>query len=89
MSKSTSNCWSLSNYNPWPGIIPGVPSSNSYSGGFGVSLMLKDLRLATAAAQKSNCPSPIANATKELYALMESKGLGEKDFAVAMEFLSK
>lgn len=44
-STSTGSCWSLNTYNPRPGILEGVPASNNYEGGFGVSLIKKDLSI--------------------------------------------
>ena len=38
---STGRCWSSELYNPCPGVIEGVPSSNEYQGGFGTQLMTK------------------------------------------------
>lgn len=38
---STGRCWSSDTYNPVPGVIDGVPSSNNYAGGFGTALMAK------------------------------------------------
>lgn len=35
---------SSSKYNPWPGVMAGVPASRNYEGGFLCSLMAKDLR---------------------------------------------
>ena len=43
LSSATGRCWSVDTYNPCPGVMPNVPSSNDYKGGFGSSLMLKDL----------------------------------------------
>ena len=56
MSVSTSRCWSIDTYNPRPGMIATTPSSRGYTGGFGVSLIKKDLGLAKDAANevKSN-----------------------------------
>ena len=34
-------CWSVDTYNPCPGVIENVPSSNDYRGGFGTALMTK------------------------------------------------
>lgn len=34
MNMSSGRCWSSEVYNPCPGIVPGVPSSNNYNGGF-------------------------------------------------------
>ena len=35
MNTSTSRCWSSDSYNPYPGVLEGVPASNGYEGGFG------------------------------------------------------
>lgn len=54
MSVSSSRCWSVDTYNPAPGVMENVPSNNDYEGGFMVELMLKDLRIAIDAAERSN-----------------------------------
>ena len=41
LNMSSGRCWSSDTYNPCPGVIPGVPSSNDYKGGFGTALMTK------------------------------------------------
>jgi stage V sporulation protein SpoVS len=46
INSSSGRCWSSDTYNPVPGVMPGVPSSRGYSGGFGSALMAKDLGLA-------------------------------------------
>ena len=43
MQQSSGGNWTLNVYNPHPGIMENVPSTNDYQGGFGVDLMLKDL----------------------------------------------
>ena len=55
MKVSSSRCWSVDTYNPVPGVIEGVPASRDYERGFGSELMLKDLKLASDAAQSVNC----------------------------------
>lgn len=87
MNTSTSRCWSSDSYNPYPGVLEGVPASNDYEGGFGSSLMLKDLGLATAAAGAVKSPTPLGNVTKEIYTMVEGAGLGGKDFGVVLQFL--
>ena len=52
-SKSSGQCWSLTSYSPWPGLVETAPSNRDYSGGFAVAMMLKDLKLAQAAAASS------------------------------------
>lgn len=46
INTSTGQCWSSQTYNPCPGVVAGVPSSNDYNGGFASELMTKDLLLA-------------------------------------------
>ena len=41
LNMSSGRCWSSDTYNPVPGVIEGVPSSNNYQGGFGTALMTK------------------------------------------------
>lgn len=41
INKSTGRCWSSELYNPCPGVLENVPSSNNYQGGFGTALMTK------------------------------------------------
>jgi 3-hydroxyisobutyrate dehydrogenase len=49
-SVSSGQCWSMTSYCPVPGVGPVTPADNDYQGGFAAGLMLKDLRLAMAAA---------------------------------------
>ncbi|MBY0417032.1 MAG: 3-hydroxyisobutyrate dehydrogenase, partial [Pararheinheimera sp.] len=42
MLKSSGRNWTLELYNPCPDVMPNVPSSNGYQGGFMVDLMAKD-----------------------------------------------
>lgn len=41
INMSSGRCWSSDTYNPCPGIIEGIPSSNNYQGGFASQLMVK------------------------------------------------
>lgn len=41
LNMSTGRCWSSEIYNPCPGVVMGVPSSNDYKGGFATGLMTK------------------------------------------------
>lgn len=44
MNTSTARCWSSDSYNPVPGLMPNVPASNGYKGGFGSGRSLFALR---------------------------------------------
>ena len=41
LNTSSGRCWASDTYNPVPGVLEGVPSSNDYKGGFGTALMAK------------------------------------------------
>ena len=49
--QSSGQCWSLTSYCPVPGPVPAAPANRGYQPGFSAAMMLKDLRLAQAAAQ--------------------------------------
>ncbi|XP_017776295.1 PREDICTED: NAD-dependent L-serine dehydrogenase [Nicrophorus vespilloides] len=84
---STGRSWSSETYNPHPGILPNVPSSKNYDGGFMVKLIAKDLGLAEGAALAANAPVPMTAAVHQLYRAMMNHGLGDKDFSVIYQFL--
>ncbi|WP_298632904.1 3-hydroxyisobutyrate dehydrogenase [uncultured Umboniibacter sp.] len=68
MKASSGNSWVLEKYNPWPGVMDGVPAANGYQGGFGTALMQKDLGLALALAEQSNSTTPMGQRAQDVYA---------------------
>lgn len=96
MLKSSGCNWSLEKYNPCPGVMEGVPSSNDYQGGFMVKLMQKDLGLAAQAANGSQSYTPMGELAAELYARhsegsqADGRSNADVDFASIMQlFASK
>lgn len=87
LNTSSARCWSSDTYNPVPGVMDNVPSSNNYEGGFGTDLMLKDLGLASDAAKAAKAPIPLGSAAQQFYQQVSVNGLGGKDFSVAYKFL--
>lgn len=81
MLQSSGRNWTLEVYNPCPGVMDNVPSSNDYNGGFLVDLMLKDLGLALATAEQTNSSTPMGNAAAALYQQHSEQGFGKKDFS--------
>jgi 3-hydroxyisobutyrate dehydrogenase len=81
INTSSGRCWSSDTYNPVPGVMPNVPASKGYAGGFGSDLMKKDLGLAQQAAQHAKVPLPLGNAVHGMYEEISQKGSGKKDFA--------
>ena len=69
MCASSGDNWSLDKYNPYPGVMEGVPASHGYTGGFAVALMLKDLGLAMDTASGSASSTPLGALAKNLYQL--------------------
>ncbi|MBY6210259.1 3-hydroxyisobutyrate dehydrogenase [Microbulbifer agarilyticus] len=69
MCASSGGNWSLEKYNPYPGVMEGVPASRDYTGGFSVALMLKDLGLAMDTAAGSASSTPLGALAKNLYQL--------------------
>jgi 3-hydroxyisobutyrate dehydrogenase len=86
-STSSGQCWSITTYCPVPGPVPKSPANNGYKPGFAAALMLKDLRLAQEAAQKSGAVTPLGAEATQLYALFESQGNGGTDFSGIINFL--
>lgn len=81
INTSSGRCWSSDTYNPYPGVMEGVPASRGYTGGFGADLMLKDLSLITEAAKVARHPTPLGAMAQQLYQIMSTKGDGNKDFS--------
>lgn len=86
---STARCWSSDTYNPVPGIMPNVPASRGYTGGFGVDLMAKDLGLAVNAANQVKAPLPLGAQAHQFYNAMSNHGMGTKDFSASFAYLQK
>lgn len=86
-STSSGQCWSLTAYCPVPGPVPAAPSNRGYAGGFATALMLKDLKLAQAAAQSAGAPTPLGAEAAQLYSLFAANGHGNVDFSGIIRML--
>lgn len=89
MNTSTARCWSSDSYNPVPGVMPNVPASKGYAGGFGSALMEKDLTLAMELANNIKARLPLGSGAHQLYGILCEQGFGDKDFSVVYDFLTK
>lgn len=89
MRKSSGGNWALEVYNPYPGVMDGVPASNEYEGGFLVDLMIKDLGLAMEAALEKGAATPMGSLARNLYITHGGNGFGRKDFSSIQEVFSK
>ena len=89
INASSGRCWSSDTYNPCPGVIDGVPSSRNYEGGFGTSLMRKDLNLAQTAAINTKSITPMGSLALHIYNIMCQHGYDGKDFSSVYKFLEQ
>ena len=86
-SVSSGQCWSLTTYCPVPGPVPTSPANAGYKPGFAAALMLKDLRLAQAAALASGAATPLGAEAAQIYGLFEGLGHGGEDFSAIIRML--
>ena len=87
-SQSSGQCWSLTNYCPVPGLVPSSPANRDYRPGFTAAMMAKDLRLAQAAAQAVDAPTPLGAEARQLYTLFTNGGHGGLDFSAIIKMLA-
>ena len=81
MKQSSGGNWALNVYNPWPGVMEGVPASRDYQGGFLVNLMTKDLGLAFDNAVANQASIPMGSLARNLFQLHAGQGNGQLDFS--------
>jgi len=89
INTSTGRNWSCDTYNPCPGVMPNVPASRDYTGGFGSALMLKDLGLAVTAADESKSFIPLGELSQKIYQQMVESGYDKKDFSSVYKWLNE
>jgi len=87
-SVSSGQSWSMTSYAPLPGVGPDTPADHDYQGGFAAALMLKDLRLAMAAAADTGADTPMGAKAAERYEAFAAAGKGGLDFSAIIKALS-
>lgn len=84
LAASSGRNWSVDTYNPYPGVMEGVPASNDYQGGFLVKLMNKDLGLAAEAAKRLDADTPMGELARRIYEAHGEAGYADRDFSSIM-----
>jgi 3-hydroxyisobutyrate dehydrogenase len=79
-SQASGQSWSMTSYCPVPGVGPETPADRDYQGGFAAALMLKDLKLAMAAAQDAGANVPMGALAEQLYDAFAAEH-GASDFS--------
>ncbi|MBM7773999.1 3-hydroxyisobutyrate dehydrogenase [Actinokineospora baliensis] len=86
-STASGQCWALTTNCPVPGPVPASPANRDYTGGFASGLMLKDLRLAQAAARAAGVDTALGQHAADLYArFVDLDGPG-RDFSAIITSL--
>ncbi|MBV8767376.1 MAG: 3-hydroxyisobutyrate dehydrogenase, partial [Hyphomicrobiales bacterium] len=86
-SKSSGQCWSLTNYCPVPGPVPASPANRDYQAGFTATMMLKDLKLAQDAAKVAGATTALGADAADIYSEYVDRGEGGRDFSGIIQFL--
>jgi 3-hydroxyisobutyrate dehydrogenase len=84
-SVSSGSCWALTANCPVPGPVPTSPANNEYRPGFAATLMLKDLRLASAAADSTGSALDLGRHATEVYEDYVKNHGGDRDFSAVIE----
>jgi len=86
-SKSSGQCWSMTSYCPVPGLVPTSPANRDYKAGFTAAMMLKDLKLAQAAARATRATTPLGAGAAAVYERFVDSGDGSVDFSGIIRYL--
>jgi 3-hydroxyisobutyrate dehydrogenase len=86
-SKSSGQCWSMTSYCPVPGPVPSSPANRDYKAGFTAAMMLKDLKLAQAAAKATHARTPLGAGAAAVYEQFVENADAGVDFSGIIRFL--
>lgn len=86
-SKSSGQCWSMTSYCPVPGPVPASPANRDYQAGFTAAMMLKDLKLAQAAAKSAGAKTALGAEAAAIYDRYVGAGEGGRDFSGIIRFI--
>ena len=86
-SKSSGQCWSMTSYCPVPGPVPTSPANRDYQAGFSAAMMLKDLKLAQAAARATRATTPLGAGAAAVYERFVDSEDGSVDFSGIIRYL--
>jgi 3-hydroxyisobutyrate dehydrogenase len=86
-SKSSGQCWSMTNYCPVPGPVPSSPANRDYQAGFTAAMMLKDLKLSQDAAKAAGAKTQLGADAASIYSAYVDSGEAGKDFSGIIRFV--
>lgn len=85
--QSSGQCWSLTSYCPVPGPVASSPANRGYQPGFSAAMMVKDLKLAQAAAQAVGASTPLGAEAYQMYNLFAGSGKDGLDFSAIIKMI--
>jgi 3-hydroxyisobutyrate dehydrogenase len=77
----------MTSYCPVPGLVPTSPANRDYQAGFTAAMMLKDLKLAQAAARATRATTPLGAGAAAVYERFVDSGDGGVDFSGIIRYL--
>jgi 3-hydroxyisobutyrate dehydrogenase len=80
-STASGQCWALNTNCPVPGPVPSSPANRDYQPGFATALMLKDLRLSQACADKFGAYTALGAHATQIYEDYAATGGAGSDFS--------
>jgi 3-hydroxyisobutyrate dehydrogenase len=84
---SSGQCWSITSYCPVPGLVPTSAANRDYQPGFTTAMMLKDLKLAMAAAAQAGATAPLGAEATQLFNLFANSGNERLDFSAIIKMI--
>lgn len=81
VSTSSGSCFAVTSHCPVPGPVPESAANRNFEAGFTAAMMLKDLRLAQAAAQSAGTSTPMGAAAAAMFGLFCGAGNESLDYS--------
>tara|TARA_A100001037_G_scaffold278752_1_gene279934 strand:+ start:594 stop:1514 length:921 start_codon:yes stop_codon:yes gene_type:complete len=89
MSSATGDCWALRNHLPIAGIVETSAANRSFSPGFAVAMMAKDLRLAESVAKSVDLQTDLGILASTMYTEFEKGGSGHLDYSAIINLIQQ
>jgi 3-hydroxyisobutyrate dehydrogenase len=79
----------MTSYCPVPGLVPAAAANRGFRPGFTTAMMLKDLKLAQAAASGVGASTPLGAEATQLFNLFASAGNEALDFSAIIKMIGR
>lgn len=89
INASGGQCWVTAKANPVPGVLPNVPSSRAYEGGFRLALCAKVLAMGSRLAERVGARTVLDAPTMAAFEEAIAEGYGAKDARVVYKWLNE